>query len=233
MKKLTDFTNKKYIALELLEDERFKAIRGQSINECCDNTCCSELKCCTYQPDEQNIVWFYNEREIVRTMNTKPKVQDIYNIHRQLNNDYFKFINEIKPNPPLYFKEYNPVYNGNVCLSKLNCNKSLNDFLIKLGKDNDMINPICLERMNNIVQLYYLANKGSNGAESSIKQSLIDMVQLMNTLEEYDEIKWVQVLDVAIDNVDDVYTYLVTIEIDITAFPENDLTKSLAKSESK
>lgn len=227
MKKLTDFTNKKHISSDLLEDSRLKALKGQPISECYGPACCSDLKCCSNRPDEQQIVWFYNEREVVTVLGNKPKVQDLYNIHHQFNNITFTFVDEVKPNPPLYFKEYNPLYNGNVCLSKMNSNKLLNNFISELGEEHSMINPTCLERMDNTFQLYYLVNKGSNGAECSIKQSLVDMVQLMNALEEYDEIKWVQVLDVAIDNVDDLYTYLVTVEIDITAFPNEKINNEL------
>ena len=51
---------------------------------------------------------------------------------------------------------------------------------------------------------------GTNGKECSIKNSLSDAAVILAKLEARKEIEWAQVLDIAIDNADDFYTFLFT-----------------------
>jgi hypothetical protein len=81
-----------------------------------------------------------------------------------------------------------------------------------------MTYPIVLTREDGSVQLFFIKGTGTNGKEGSIKNSLIEVAELLEDLDEMEEITWSQVLDASIDNADDVYTFVITCTVDINKF---------------
>ena len=63
--------------------------------------------------------------------------------------------------------------------------------------------------------LSFVKHTGSNGKECSIKSSLIEMSNLLEILENDVDIKPVQMTDVSIDNLDDVYDFAILITLGI------------------
>ena len=80
--------------------------------------------------------------------------------------------------------------------------------------------PTILSKMDGTIQLFSIKGTGTNGQEGSIKNSLIEIAELLDNLESYEAITWAQVLDVAIDNIDDIYTFVITCTIDINKLGE-------------
>lgn len=103
-----------------------------------------------------------------------------------------------------------------------NDNKFINKSKIKFD-DNVYLTVKCLVEkysMDNAVlehdeklnpQLSFIKFTGTNGKEGSIKSSLLDVYHLLNDLDGDSCVKWSQVLDISIDNLDDVYAFLVTL----------------------
>ena len=63
--------------------------------------------------------------------------------------------------------------------------------------------------------------KGEGGyeeKEKTIKKGLEDVAKILGKLEGKDEITWAQVLDVSINNVGNVYNFLVTCNVETTNF---------------
>ena len=231
MKSLREFVESNNINLLGLPEEiksRLSNLNGQPISECC---CGPSLGCCydkeakinTAEFGNQQIVWFYSENEIVLRLKECPKVSDVLNMHRQFNRQ-FTYSGDATPgrvDDPLYFKEWLPIEymqsidNSNIYYKN---NTALYKFVTKLEKEHELKDPVVLDRVGDKLQLFFIVFAGTNGKEGSIKSSLVQAVQLMNALEEYKEIEKTQILDVAIDNADDVYTFLVTFEIDKRKF---------------
>lgn len=204
--------------------EKIKNLEGRTINECCCGCCCNDLK--TSLPEENQIVWFYSQQEIVNKIKTDVKVNDIYNIHNQFN-DRFKFKGETpaKAQEPLYFKEITYANEPYAYYNNYISNVKLYGFIKELCNKFNLGSPIVLDCIDGKLKVFFNINSGSNGSECSIKSSLIKMVQILNGLKEYKEITWAQILDVSIDNADDVYTFLFTIEVDTSLF-KNEETKA-------
>lgn len=85
-------------------------------------------------------------------------------------------------------------------------NSILNDnSLLKTVEKNIIINNI-----NDELQVFSLVNLGANGKEGTIKNSMIEVVDCLNELDNNDNIIWSSVTNVFIDNVDDLYSYVIT-----------------------
>ena len=67
---------------------------------------------------------------------------------------------------------------------------------------------------NNHFFVSFIYHTGSNGAEGSIKNSLLEVYEILNDIETWGHVKHVLVEDISIDVLDDVYDFLITIEID-------------------
>lgn len=232
MKSFNKYNN--YISLKGLEEkliERFENLDGKQINECCGCCCeptcgCGDAKCCdTYSTV---FIKFYSEYEVINKLNSCAKVQDLFDIHRQFNNKNFIYGG---PSPadaeiPLYFKEpceYNlPSINNDGKLISIpkgtEHNGKLYNFINSLLKKYKMTYPIVITKSDTSIQLFFIKGTGTNGKECSIKNSLIEVAELLEELEDLEEITWTQVLDVSIDNLDDVYTFVITCTIDINKF---------------
>ena len=221
--------NKNVISLiDLDEDAKSKLenLEGYKINECCGCCCCGDAKCCepscgcSDNPSYNQIVYFYSEHEIVERLKTVIKVTDILNINKQFNQ--FKYVNKVGEIEPLYFKEWMNVEIMQQLPSgfnHLNNNEKLYNFIKELCEAHKLQYPICLQRIDNKIQLYFVKFTGSNGKEGSIKTSLTGVAKTLSELEKHDEIDWAQVLDVSIDNADDVYSFVITVTCEPDKFP--------------
>jgi hypothetical protein len=126
---------------------------------------------------------------------------------------------------PLYFKEPQmmiPKVGGSLVQASeqqgTEHNAKLYEFINKLLKDYKLTYPIVLTNSDGGVQLFFVKGTGTNGKECSIKSSLIEVAELLDNLDKMKEITWSQVLDASIDNLDDVYTFVITCTIDINKF---------------
>ena len=196
-------------------------------NSCCDCTTCEEpikIQCNSFGR-------FNSEEEITRELDTTPKVMTLYDIHNQF--DRFNFVSDVKKThtTPLYFgyKNYDLCgevihrENGDMPNSEANSesvkslydvvtcqNKKIYKAVTEIVSEFDLRCPTIQTKLNGEVQVYTVKHTGTNGKENSIKSSLEEIAKLLNKLESRSDIKWSQVLDVSIDNIDDLYTFLVT-----------------------
>ena len=100
MKKLENYVKNLYVSLKGINEElkdKIKNLEGYEINECCDCGCCNicdpcgcDAKCCepkatiantTYIPNQFGR--FNSEQEIIRELDSQPKVMTLYDIHSQ------------------------------------------------------------------------------------------------------------------------------------------------------
>jgi len=223
MKSFNKYNN--YISLKGLDTniiERLKNLNNKSINECCGCCCeptCGDAKCCG-EPFSRLFIRFYSEYEIVNKLKTNVKVQDLFDIHRQLDNSIFTYgIDEVEKDVfvPLYFREINNVVIPKNQTEPKN-NSNLYNFINSLVQNYKMTYPTVLTLNDGTVQLFFVKGGGSNGKEGSIKNSLIEVAALLEELDDMEEITWSQVLDASIDNIDDIYNFVVTCTIDINKF---------------
>ena len=220
-----------YISLNGI-DETYKRLisnlQGKQINECyCCNTCCEP---CDGSPIPVNQLYYFStEEDIINKLKTDPKVQDIFNIHHQFDNrfrymkdeDALKIIDE-----PLYFKS-NLVQNSTIqdipssdcqllMVSKsINHNYKLYELIKSIRSTFNCTYPTVMSDDNGEIQVFIIKGCGTNGQECSIKNSLIEVAKMLDKLDKMEQITWSQVLDVSIDNLDDVYNFLVTFTINI------------------
>jgi hypothetical protein len=218
--------NKKYISLKGLDkniSEQLENLSGKEINECCGCDC----KCCEPTCVDSAFIYFHSEYEVRDRLKYNVKVQDLFNINRQFLNKQFMFGGATPADTliPLYFKEPQmmiPQVPGSLVQASeqkgTEYNTKLYEFINKLLKDYKLTYPIVLTRADGSVQLFFVKGTGTNGKECSIKNSLIDVSELLEDLDEMEEITWSQVLDVSIDNIDDIYTFVITCTIDINKF---------------
>ena len=226
MKKFNNYN--RYISLKGLDKnliEKFSNLNGKQINECCCGCGC-DVKCCgepaTGCNNSKTFIKYYNDYDVINNLKGQPKVQDLFDIHRQYNNRNF-FFGSASPadvSIPLYFSE--PTILTTNLLQQSNTgpqyNKKFYDFIISLLKKYKMTYPIVLIKQDGSIQLYFIKGTGTNGKEGSIKSSLEEIAKLLDTLENFEEITWSQVLDVSIDNLDDIYTFVMTCTVDINKF---------------
>jgi len=219
--------NKKYVSLKGLDkniSEHLENLSGKEINECCGCGC--DCKCC--EPcDGTSFIYFHSEYEVRDRLKYNVKVQDLFNINRQFLNRQYLFGGATPADVliPLYFKEPQmtiPKVPGSLVQASeqtgTEYNTKLYEFINKLLKDYKLTYPIVLTNSDGGVQLFFVKGTGSNGKECSIKSSLIEVAELLADLDEMKEITWSQVLDASIDNLDDIYTFVITCTIDINKF---------------
>jgi hypothetical protein len=66
----------------------------------------------------------------------------------------------------------------------------------------------------NDARISLVYHTGTNGAEGSIKNSLLEVYNFLNDVEQMENVKRVDVADISIDRPDDVYAFAITIYID-------------------
>ena len=218
--------NKKYVSLKGLDkniSEQLQNLSGKEINECCGCDC----KCCEPTCVDSTFIYFHSEYEVIDRLKYNVKVQDLFNINRQFLNKQFMFGGTTPADVlvPLYFKEPQisipQIPSGLVQTSikqGTEFNTELYSFINALLKEYKMTYPVVLTKGDGSVQLFFIKGTGTNGKECSIKSSLIEVAELLEDLDSMEEITWSQVLDASIDNLDDVYTFVVTCTIDINKF---------------
>lgn len=219
MKKLSKISNN-IISLSNLSEsckDKLSNLDGYEINECCGCCCdCSANTCCepcTVSSDQ--ICYFYSEREIVNKIKQKVQVSDIIHIHEQFNR--FKFVSTVGDIEPLYFKDRlsdEIMQQLPAGYNTYNSSEDVYSFIKELCTTYNMQYPVCVTNLKNTLSLYFLKFNGSNGEECSIKSSLEEVAQLLGELEKNKKIQRAQVLDVSIDDMDDTYAYVVTVECD-------------------
>lgn len=69
----------------------------------------------------------------------------------------------------------------------------------------------CEYTKNPLISCVY--HTGTNGAEGSIKNSLIEVYDVLNQMEKWENVNHVDVADVSIDRPDDLYDFAITLEI--------------------
>jgi len=244
MKKLSEYINNQYICLKGLDKnivEKLSNLEGYEITECCG--CCDDgcsYGCdipgeasCTVDPcvpcantlEPSSCTPLDPVTKYTQIFSGYPKVMDLYNAHGEFSykcrfNDEYQRSNS----EPLVF--YEPSSNmGNMCMSP----KLRNDIL-SICKDEKLSEPVLLLRANGDIQLFAIKHMGTNGKECSIKNSLLNAADTLTKLEKRKEITWAQVLDVAIDNLDDLYTFLFTIVFEKEKY-EKDLEELAKKNE--
>ena len=231
MKTIQDYINKSYISLNGIDEEYKQLInnlQGQQINECC---CCCNCEPTCGEPCEgtrcNSLYCFSSEQEIINKLSTDPTVQDIFNIHRQFDNrfrfmmgdDCMKIVGE-----PLYFKSYMvqnsapqdfPTSKGGLLQASksINSNEKLYNLIKTIKEMFNCTYPIVMGRDDDEIQVFMIKGGGTNGHECSIKNSLIEVAKMLDKLDKMENITWSQVLNVSIDNLDDVYNFLVTFTI--------------------
>ena len=243
MKKLSSISNKNNTKVSLKDfsieiQERLQNIDNKVVECCC---CDGDLKCC--EPTcgcsaEPQMTFFYSESEIVNILKTSVKVQTLYNLHNQFGNRFrFKSENPSDTKVPLYFKEI--IYPNNDLLAELQANMlnaqyntKIFSFINQLCNDYNLGYPVVLSKANNKAQLFFIFGTGTNGSENSIKNSLLQVYELLNELQGIDYINWATVLDVSIDTCDDVYTFVITCTINMDEFPvEDPIAQTIKKSD--
>lgn len=236
----------KIITFEGLDKEitkRISNLEGQHIFEYYDEEDCCAFGNCgqeTIQTSSYEFISYYSENEVVSVLNTCPKVQHLINIQSQFGNR-FKFSgDENRINDPIYFTDTNINTVQKINLSSneksLNLiwpqyNKKLYDFIKDLSKTYKLNNPVVLTKNDNSVQLFFSKYTETNKTECSIKNSLSEIVKILNKFDSMKEITWSQVLDISIDNIDNVYAFVLTCTINSDEFTMTDdqLNKILDK----
>ena len=218
--------NKKYVSLKGLDkniSEHLENLSGKEINECCGCDC----KCCEPTCVDSTFIYFHSEYEVIDRLKYNLKVQDLFNINRQFLNRQYLFGGATPDDVlvPLYFKEPQisipKVPSGLIqptIKQGTEYNVKLYEFINKLLKEYKLTYPIVFTQGDGSVQLFFVKGTGTNGKECSIKNSLIEVAELLEELDSMEEVIWSQVLDASIDNLDDVYTFVITCTIDINKF---------------
>lgn len=221
MKKFTEtykIDNK--VSLDEFEEhiqEKLKDIDGHIIDECCGccGCCCGEPKCsssCCIEEPTKIPISFYNENDVISALKTDAKVRTLFNIDNQFNCDRFRSTeaNNFIKNEPLYFTETM----GLVSPQHISGDPRFNQFVKNLAKKHGLECTVVLSECTGQVTVFALKHTGSNGKECSIKNSLMEIYNLLESIDEHEEVVNSSCTDVAIDNLDDVYTFSLAIYID-------------------
>ncbi len=230
MKKFTETYKNTKLDLSSLDNEiqeRFSNLNGQPITECCCDCCapkccepcCGEICCgntdlCSFK------TMFYTESQVVNKILTTFIVQDVYAMFEQFNVGRIRSteVNAILADAPLFFSEQCvvPADNCNALdsIRVIKDSKTINGFIKSIIKKYGLKNPIVLLRTDGSVNIYFLMNTGTNGKEGSIKNSLNQIYQLLNCLDECEEIEHSNCINISIDNADDVYTFLISVTLE-------------------
>ncbi len=245
MKKLTEFINNKYVSLKDLDEsvvEMLSNLEGYEITECCgccDGSCdcgvggyCPNCDCETTCEPEAALAPIAKPIEVCPEVKYKnifasyPKVMDLYNVHGEFNYKCrFQSEYERANSEPIIFTD-----DGCLDCGKYFMCKGLHDDILTICSDCELSYPVLLFRNNGDIQLFAIKHMGTNGQECSIKNSLIDAADTLAKLEKRKEISWAQVLDVAIDNLDDLYTFLFTCTFEKEKY-DKELEARAAKNE--
>ena len=220
------YKKQELVSLEGLENniiERLDNINGMQISECCG--CCCDPCCCT-KCSENQFIYFYSESEIINKLKTDVKVQDLYHLHEQFGFKFrFKDENPGDVSEPLYFQELQgqPINTNLLGELQANSNNAITNpkiykFVKEISSSYKMTYPTILSKVNNEAQIYFIKGTGTNGKECSIKNSLLEIYELLCELDKNKLIEHSQVLDTSIDNCDDVYTFVITCTINMNNF---------------
>lgn len=228
MKKFTEIYKNKKLDLSKYEkeiQEKFSNLNGQQINECCCDCCCGEPQCCSTELCGNTTpsfpIKFYNERDIVKKIVESLTVQDIYEIHAQFEMCGFRSaeLANLLTGAPLYFNEevlLNTTNDGlltnNFCLIRVN--KKISSFIKTLTKKYGISYALVLCNINGGIAIYGIKNTGTNGKEGSIKNSLKEIYDMMNSIEENEEVSSISCCNISIDCADDVYDFVIRIGLD-------------------
>ena len=236
MKKFTEaYKNELKVVTEGLEPEvreSFKEIEGKVIDECCGCCgCCDQLKCCEpccepccgdccSQDENPFKLSFYTETDILKKLETNVTVQDLYNIRMQFNmgQSYRPTeVNQAIDGSPLFFieKGFTNIGQGGVMqASRLQDNASVLNLMKTFSKKFGITELVVVNYITGGAAVYGIKHTGTNGKEGSIKNSLLEMYNTLNSLQEMPEVSNASVCNVSIDSADDVYAFLVRISLD-------------------
>jgi len=203
-------------------------------NTVCDKTCDATLTGGIPVTPVNQFGKFNSEQEIISILDCSPEVNDLMAIHNQFAR--FLHIPDIKKGniEPLYFGNKNYGFsvvarqNGDMPTKEADPEsvEQLYDVATYQNKKiykavNDIVStfdfkcPVVETKINGEVQVYAVKHTGSNGKEGNIKTSLEEIAKILGKLESRADVKWTQVLDVSIDNIDDLYAFVITFTFNI------------------
>ena len=235
MKKFTEtFKIENKVSLEGLDQqvqERLKDIEGQVIDECCcgcgcgcggsDLKCCEPINCAPCSQDEQCFsLTYYTESQILKKLETDVTVQDLYSIRTQFNlgQPYRPSeVNQIIDGSPLFFVEkgFTNIERGGVMqANRLQDNKAVLNIIKSFSKKYGIGDAVVVNYITGGAAVFGIKHTGTNGEEGSIKNSLLEIYNTLNSLQEMPEVSNASVCHVSIDACDDVYAFLFRIALD-------------------
>lgn len=245
MKKLQEYIDNKYISLKDIDEsiaQKISNLEGYEITECCGccDDCCPcgcDIPCeepssaidpcvpCTNTLTPATITEPDPVTKYTNIFSCSPKVMDLYNAHGEFSykcrfNDEYQRSNS----EPLVF------YEPGSTMGMMVMSPKLREDILSICKDEGLSNPVLLLRTNGDIQLFAIKHMGTNGKECSIKNSLLDAANTLTKLEKRKEIIWAQVVDVAIDSLDDLYTFLFTVVFEKEKY-EKDYAERAKKNE--
>ena len=219
---------------------------------CCKDNCPCEPNCNTpvtpALPTPNQFGRFNSEYEITHELDSQVKVNTLYDIFAQFAR--FTFTPDLKKLniTPLYFghKECSGLEKS---INRENCdmptsesdpenveqfydvptaqNKKIYKAVTDIVSTFDLQCPVVQTKINGEVQVYAIKRSGTNGKENSIKTSLEEVAKILSKLESRSDVQWSQVLDVAIDNIDDMYTFVITFVFNLEKVRETAKTEKL------
>ena len=181
---------------------------------------------------------FNSVYDVTRELDTHPTVQTLYDIHSQFGGYSFDANRDGYYTEPLYFGTKIVVgnaiggevvnrENGDMPASEADGatpvvyndvptrnNKTIYKVVKEICSTHTFQSPVIETKINGEVQVYVVKHCGTNGKEGSIKSSLEEVVKILDKLDAKSEVKWSQVLDVSIDNLDDIYFFVITFVLD-------------------
>lgn len=205
----------------------------------CEQPVCTELPSVgtsTPTPVSYNSFGRFNSTtDVTRELDTNPKVSTLYDIHSQFGGFTFNPDPSSFGKEPLYFGLTNPyvpvsgvsresgdmpgqmaddndidIFDDSLSCVPAKNNKKIYKIVTDLCEAHDLSCPVIETKINGEVQVYTVKHSGTNGEECSIKSSLEDVADILDKLDRKSEIRWSQVLDISIDNIDDLYSFLIT-----------------------
>lgn len=179
---------------------------------------------------------FNSINDITRELDTHPTVTTLNDLHAQFGAWCFDANRDGYHTEPLYFG-YKTVVggavdtvnreNGDMPASEADGkpapvynevqtrnNKTIYKAVKDICSAHTFQSPVVETKINGEVQVYVVKNTGTNGKEGSIKSSLEQVVKILDKLDAREDVKWSQVLDVSIDNLDDLYYFVITFVFD-------------------
>lgn len=229
MKKFTEkYKKENKVSLDGLEQhiqEKLKDIDEQIIDECCCCGCgCPDLKCCEPANCSQDETCFsltyYTESQILKKLETDVTVQDLYNIRTQFNlgQPYRPSeVNQMIDGSPLFFVEKgftNIELGGVMQANRLQDNKAVLNLIKSFSKKYGISDAVVVNYITGGAAVFGIKHTGTNGEEGSIKNSLLEIYNTLNSLQEMPEVSNASVCNVSIDACDDVYAFLFRIALD-------------------